>query len=148
LLTPGARNYWQSHNFETLPDELFDEVIHAVNTIPAMPTEIFIAAMRGAASRTAPHATAYAQPGTRLALTLHTRRHNPSDDERCIAWARGFYRAAARFATGGVYVNFVGNDETERVRAAYGSNYNRLARVKRVYDPANLFRVNQNIQPE
>jgi FAD/FMN-containing dehydrogenase len=70
-----------------------------------------------------------------------------TDDSRCIAWAREFFRAAAPFATGGVYVNFMPDDEKDRVRAAYGSNYNRLARVKREYDPFNLFRVNQNIAP-
>ena len=54
---------------------------------------------------------------------------------------------AAPFASGGVYVNFLTADEGDRVRSAYGPNYDRLARVKRKYDPDNLFRMNQNIKP-
>jgi FAD/FMN-containing dehydrogenase len=69
------------------------------------------------------------------------------DDARGIAWARDFFTASAPFANGGVYVNFLAEDEGERVRAAYGPNYARLTRIKRAYDPYNLFRVNQNIAP-
>ncbi len=58
-----------------------------------------------------------------------------------------FFGAAAPFASGGVYVNFLGADEGERVRAAYGPNYDRLVRLKREYDPDNLFRMNQSIEP-
>ncbi len=62
--------------------------------------------------------------------------------------ARALHRAAAPFATGGVYVNFMPDDETQRVRSgAYGPNYDRLARIKAKYDPKNLFRVNQNVAP-
>jgi len=64
-----------------------------------------------------------------------------------MEWARGFFRDTAPYATGGVYVNFLTEDESERIDEAYGPNYHRLAAVKRKYDPQNLFRVNQNIRP-
>lgn len=70
-----------------------------------------------------------------------------NDDKPCIDWARSFFNASARFTTGGVYVNFMSADDHERVRAAYGPNYDRLVQVKRAYDPDNLFCVNQNINP-
>jgi FAD/FMN-containing dehydrogenase len=109
---------------------------------------MILASMGGATARPAADATAYAHRDTRFVINVHARWEDAADDARCIEWARTFYRATAPFSTGSVYVNFQTEDEKERVREAYGSNYNRLARVKRLYDPANLFRVNQNIPPE
>jgi FAD/FMN-containing dehydrogenase len=80
-------------------------------------------------------------------MNVHGRWNDAADDALCIGWARDFFNASAPFATGGAYVNFLTADEGDRVRAAYGSNYGRLARVKHRYDPCNLFSVNQNIRP-
>jgi hypothetical protein len=80
-------------------------------------------------------------------MNVHGRWDDASEDKRGIAWARDFFNASAPFASGGVYVNFLTADEGDRVKSAYGPNYARLAKVKRSYDPANLFRVNQNISP-
>ena len=71
---------------------------------------------------------------------------SPEDDASSVAWAREFFEATAPFATGGVYVNFVSEDE-ERVKAAYGANFERLAVLKKKSDPDNVFRVNQNVAP-
>jgi FAD/FMN-containing dehydrogenase len=103
--------------------------------------------MGGATARPAPDSTAYAHREALYVVNVHCRWEDPADDARCIAWARAFFDAAAPFAGSGVYVNFMTADETDRVRAAYGQNYKRLADVKRRYDPDNLFRVNQNIKP-
>ncbi|HET6463725.1 MAG TPA: FAD-binding oxidoreductase [Candidatus Krumholzibacteria bacterium] len=148
LLAPGARNYWKSHNFAELDDALLDVVIDSASTLPSPHCELFLVSMGGATSSPSRDETAYAHRDARFVINVHSRWETPAEDDRCIAWAREFFRASARFATGGVYVNFQSDDEKERVRAAYGSNYNRLARVKRAYDPGNLFRVNQNILPE
>ncbi len=147
LLTPGARNYWKSHNFTKLDDGLFDTVIGYVKSLPSPQTEIFLGALGGATTRPAPDATAYPHRSALFVMNVHGRWEKPSDDDRCIAWSRKFFDAAAPFAGGGVYVNFMTADETDRVRAAYGANYDRLAQVKRKYDPTNLFRMNQNIKP-
>jgi FAD/FMN-containing dehydrogenase len=147
LLTAGARNYWKSHNFSTLPDGLFDAVIAYVGQLPSPQCEIFFGALGGATTRPAPGATAYPHRDAQFVMNFHGRWETPADDTRCIAWARDFFTATAPFASRGVYVNFLTADEGERVRAAYGPNYARLAQVKRTYDPANLFRMNQNIQP-
>jgi FAD/FMN-containing dehydrogenase len=80
-------------------------------------------------------------------LNVHGRWDAPEDDSRCIAWARAFFDAAAPYALGGVYVNFMTQDEGARIPAAYGRNYERLARLKHKYDPTNVFRINQNIKP-
>ena len=147
LLTAGARNYWKSHNFSTLQDGLFDTMIEYIGRQPSPQCEIFIGALGGATSRPTQDSTAYPHRDAQFVMNVHGRWEKESDDERCIAWARDFFNASARFSTGGVYVNFLTEDEGDRVRAAYGANYERLARVKQQYDPDNLFRVNHNIKP-
>ena len=129
LLTAGARNYWKTHNFTKLEDGLF------------------VGALGGATMRPAPDATAYAHRDARFVMNVHGRWDDPADDERGIRWARDYFNATKPFASGGAYVNFMTSDEGDRVRSAYGPNYDRLARVKRQYDPKNLFRANQNIGP-
>jgi FAD/FMN-containing dehydrogenase len=147
LLTAGARNYWKSHNFSTLQDGLFDTIIAAIEKQPSPQCEIFIGALGGAASCPSPDSAAYASRDARFVMNVHGRWDDPAEDARCIGWARDFFNASAPFASGSVYVNFLTADEGQRVPAAYGPNYPRLAQVKRMYDPDNLFRVNQNIQP-
>jgi FAD/FMN-containing dehydrogenase len=147
LLTPGARNYWKSHNFSTLDDRLFDVVVEYCEKLPTPQTEIFFGALGGATTRPLPESAAYHHRDALYAMNVHGRWEDPADDERCIRWARDYFKATAPFANGSVYVNFLTADEGDRVRAAYGPNYDRLARVKGSYDPANLFRMNQNIKP-
>lgn len=147
LLAPGARNYWKSHNFSMLNDKLFDAVIEYIEKLPSSQCEIFFGAIGGATSRPTPDSAAYAHRDAKFVMNVHGRWDDPADDARCIQWARDFFNASAPFASGGVYVNFLTADEGDRVRDAYGPNYDRLAKVKRKYDPTNLFRVNQNIRP-
>ena len=147
LLTAGARNYWKSHNFSTLKDGLFDVVIAYIEKLPSPQCEIFFGAIGGATTRPAPDAAAYAHRDAQFVMNVHGRWLDPADDQRCIGWARDYFHASAPFASGGAYVNFLTADEGDRVRAAYGPNYDRLAQVKRTYDPDNLFRMNQNIKP-
>jgi FAD/FMN-containing dehydrogenase len=147
LLTAGARNYWKSHNFTRLEDGLFDAIIGASGRLPSPHCEIIIAAIGGATARPAASDAAYAPRDARFVVNVHGRWDDASDDKRGIGWARDFFSAAAPFASGDVYVNFLTADESDRVRAAYGPNYARLAQLKKKYDPHNLFRVNQNIEP-
>jgi len=147
LLAPGARNYWKSHNFTTLKDGLFEVVVDALGKLPSPECEIFFGGIGGATTRPAADSAAYAHRDARYVMNVHGRWQNAADDARCIAWARDFFRASAPFASAGVYVNFLTADEADRVGNAYGPNYDRLTKVKRQYDPDNLFRVNQNIRP-
>ena len=147
LLIPGARNYWKSHNFSVLDDGLFDVVIEYAKKLPSPQCEIFFGAIGGATTRPAPDSAAYAHRDALFVMNVHGRWTDKADDERCIRWARDYFKASAPFASGGVYVNFLTADEGDRVKAAYGQNYDRLAQIKRKYDPTNLFSMNQNIQP-
>jgi len=148
LLAPGARNYWKSHDFLKLDDGLITVLLAAIQTLPSPECEVFIAHLGGAINRVPVNATAYPHRDVLFVLNVHTRWQTPEEDKACIAWARGLFDAAARFATGGVYVNFMPEDETQRVAAgAYGPNHERLTKIKAKYDPDNLFRMNQNIPP-
>lgn len=147
LLTPGARNYWKSHNFTQLPDEAIDAMMDYSGRLPSPHSEIFIGHVGGRANSVAADATAYHHRDARFVMNVHTRWESPSEDNACVAWARDFFRATEPYATGGVYVNFLTEDEAARIGAAYGPNYERLSRIKQKYDPDNLFRVNQNIAP-
>jgi len=147
LLTPGARNYWKSHNFASLDDGLFDVVIAAASSLPDPQCEVLIAALGGEVSRRPVESAAYAHRDAEFVMNVHGRWSEANVDEKGIRWARDLFQAAAPYSTGGVYVNFLTQDEHERVRAAYGSNYERLAEVKRRYDPENVFCMNHNIRP-
>ena len=147
LLTPGARNYWKSHNFTQLADGALNSIIEFAGTVPSPQCEIFIGLIAGAPNRIAPNATAYAARDAKFVLNVHGRWDEAKDDQKCIAWAREFFKTSAPYASAGAYVNFMTDEEGDRVAAAYDSNYERLVEIKRRYDPDNVFHRNQNIKP-
>ena len=148
LLTPGARNYWKSHDFKSLNGDVERILCDAIAKLPSDECEAFVGNLGGAVNRVAAADTAYPHRDVEFVINLHTRWREASDDQRCIGWARGLFDALAPHATGGVYVNFMPEDETQRVAAgAYGPNYARLSALKAKYDPTNLFSLNQNIAP-
>jgi FAD/FMN-containing dehydrogenase len=148
LLTPGARNYWKSHNLSHLSDGALDTVIKYASMLPSSQCEILIGLIGGQASRMAPDVTAYSQRDAKFVLNVHGRWETAGEDNRCISWAREFFNAAAPHGTGGVYVNFLTQEEIDRVPAAYKPEvWARLVEVKNKWDPKNLFRMNQNIKP-
>src|SRR6185436_2938922 len=119
LLTPGFRNYWKSHNFAELPDEAIDVALKYVSDLPSPHTEIFFGLVGGQASRVPEDATAYSQRDALWACNVHGRWESPDEDQKVISWAREFWNASAPYSTGGVYVNFMTEDEKSRVTAAY-----------------------------
>ncbi len=147
LLSAGFRNYWKSHDFLELSDGLIDVLLQYAARLPDPNSEIAFAQLGGAVSRVAPDATAYTHRDAQFVLNVHGRWEDPANDAECVGWARSLFQAAAPFATGGAYVNFLTQEEGDRIRAVYGSNYDRLVQIKERYDPTNLFRSNQNIQP-
>jgi FAD/FMN-containing dehydrogenase len=146
LLTPGARNYWKTHNFITLNDELIDRIVESATQLPSTQSEIFIAQVGGTVNRIGQDATAYPHRNIEFIMNVHTRWEEADQDNECVSWARDFYRSTKPFATGGAYVNFVsqGDDDLQNV---YGENIKRLSAVKAEYDPLNHFRTNLNITP-
>ncbi len=148
LLTPGARNYWKSHNLLELKDGFLDALVEFAGKLPSPHTEIFVGQLGGQAARVPADATAFGNRDVNFVMNVHGRWNSPAEDQAGIAWAREVYQATLPFATGGGYSNFLTAEETDRVKLAFGSNYARLAQVKKIYDPQNFFRLNQNIRPE
>ncbi|EJG1280918.1 TPA: FAD-binding protein [Vibrio parahaemolyticus] len=148
LLTPGARNYWKSHNFNSLSEGVIDAAIEYAGKLPSPQCEIFIASLGCAASRPDPESMAYSSRDANYVLNVHGRWDSAEDDQACIAWARDFFAKTKPYASGGAYINFLTQDEAERTESAYGPTYTRLQEVKKKFDPNNLFRMNQNIKPE
>jgi FAD/FMN-containing dehydrogenase len=143
----GARNYWKSHNLKELSDDCIDNAIEFSGRMPSEECEVFIPHMEGAPSRVPENDTAYSHRKTPFVLNIHTRWQDACDDERCIAWAREFHASTQQFAKG-VYVNFLSDEGQSRVKEAYTQEvWGRLVAVKTQYDPSNLFRMNQNIEP-
>jgi FAD/FMN-containing dehydrogenase len=147
LNEPGARNYWKSHYLKDLSDGAIDAILDFAGRLPSPHCEIFIPHLQGATSRVPETATAYAHRAAPFAINIHTRWYDPEDDAACIAWVRDFFERTKPFAEG-VYVNFLSDEGMGRVRDAYPQEtWERLVALKNRYDPGNLFRMNQNIEP-
>ena len=147
LLTPGARNYWKSHNFKELSDGAIDTIIDHAGKLPTPLSEIFVGQLGGAINRVPKDNTAYPHREANFVMNVHTRWEDKGMDAMCTDWSRKFFDTMAQYADGGVYVNFISEGE-DRVSSAFGGNYERLAKLKSKYDPANFFRTNQNIAPK
>ncbi|HTY60912.1 MAG TPA: FAD-binding oxidoreductase [Acidobacteriota bacterium] len=147
LLTPGARNYWKSHNFNKLDDGALELMVQYGDRMPTQQCELFLGLISGVANDVPADATAYSPRDAKFVLNVHGRWDAKNQDQQCVAWAREFFRASAQYASSGAYVNFMTEDESTRVESAYGVNYARLRQLKRRYDPENLFHFNQNIKP-
>jgi FAD/FMN-containing dehydrogenase len=147
LMAPGVRNYWKTHNLKELPDGVVDALIDAVGKLPSPHCEVFFGSVGGQIARVSADTTPYPSRDASFVMNIHGRWSDPADDAPCIAWARALFDAVKPFAQSGAYVNFMTQDEGERVSEAYGLNYKRLVEIKTRYDPSNLFRYNQNIRP-
>lgn len=143
----GQHHYWKSSFVTDLTDDAIDVLLHFAAGKPSPASAIGLQQLHGAAARVAPAATAFPHRRSQSELLILAVWADPADTERNVAWARDFFEAMQPFAARGVYVNDLGEEEGNRVRAAYGANYDRLAAIKAAYDPTNVFRSNQNIRP-
>jgi FAD/FMN-containing dehydrogenase len=146
-MPPGLHNYWKSEFVASLDDALLETLVERYASVPSPRSAIFFGPINGAANRVAPDATAYPHRSGVL-VGVYSLWEEPAQTERNIAWTRETWATLQAFGSGGVYVNELGEDEGEdRVRQAFGPNYDRLAQIKATYDPTNLFRLNANVQP-
>jgi len=150
LNPPGNRVYWKSSVLRNIDDDVLDAIIEGASGCPSPLSAALIEFYGGAINRVGVQDTAYPLRDATYALNAIAAWTDPADDAANIAWARGMWDAVQPFSPGSVYVNFlgVGDAGDDRVRAAYGPNYARLAQIKATYDPTNLFRLNHNIKPE
>jgi len=141
--------YWKSHYLPPLTSAAIEVMLEHSwrKSSPASYTIVFH--LGGAIANRAEDETAASGRDAMHALNINAAWPEGGPHHRDIEWCREYFAAMERHATGGVYVNFLHNDEGEdRVRAAYGDRYERLARIKARYDPDNVFRSNQNIRPQ
>lgn len=142
----GLRNYWKADNLADLSEGTIDVLLDFAERIPSPMTAVNIYHLGGALARVPQEATAYPHRAAPYTLNILSRWRDPAEDEAQRAWTRDFWQALRPHALGGTYVNFLGDEGQERVRAAYGDRaYERLAALKRRHDPTNLFCYNQNI---
>jgi FAD/FMN-containing dehydrogenase len=145
---PGKRNYWTGEFLAALPEEAIELLCRFHLSKPSPLTEILLLPGGGAGQR-GPEGT-MAVGDHRAPFNIHflSLWDDPADDEANIAWTRELSAAIKPFATGRVYVNFIGDEGQDRVVASFGEeNYARLQQLKARYDPDNLFRTSQNIEP-
>jgi FAD/FMN-containing dehydrogenase len=141
----GRRHYWKAGFLRRLGPDAIDVLVHFAATLPTPQTQIGLQQMHGAAARVSPTATAFAHRHDQWDCLMLTQWDRPADDERNIRWTRELYAQMEPHLEHAVYVNDLGGDESDRVRAAYGPNYDQLVTIKATYDPGNFFRWNQNV---
>jgi FAD/FMN-containing dehydrogenase len=142
---PGKRNWWTAEYLDDLPDDALDAIVGYAEQMPISFTQMLMVPWGGEVARRTDSALAKRD----AAYIVHPFGvwEGADRDEEHIAWGRAVREVLAPWKTGGVYLNFVGDEGEDRVRAAFGDAYGRLAAVKEQYDPDNLFRGNQNIRP-
>ncbi len=146
-MPPNHLNYWKADFVGEVSDGVIEAAVTAYAEVRSPLSSVLLFPIHGAAARVAPEATAYPHRSG-VHMGLYALWNDPGDNAANIAWVRRAWTAMQPFAPGGVYVNELGEDDgQDRVRLAYGPNYERLARVKRQYDPDNLLCLNANILP-
>ena len=147
LYPPGDQWYWRADFVEALPPAAIDAHLAHAAELPTWKSTMHLYPIDGAASRVAHDATAWSYRGARWAQVIVGVDPDPANADLIRDWTVSYWEALHPFAAGGAYTNFLMDEGEERIRAAYGDNYERLAQIKAGYDPHNLFHVNQNIRP-
>ena len=145
----GLRYYWKALYLDELSDAAVDATVSWSTTRTSERALIVMRHCGGAISRVEPEATAFGDRCSEWMLSIDATWDDPADDERNITWTRDYWDDMHRFSSGKTYFNFPGllEEGAAAVQTTYGSGHERLARVKSAYDPANRFRLNQNIRP-
>ena len=142
------RNYWKSSYLREFPDEAIDTVVDYANRSQSALSALVVEYYGGAASRVAADATAFAHRAANFNILILGQWQEAAEDAKHMQWARECWDALHPWTSSAVYMNALSaGEDLQAVRAAYGSNYERLAALKAQFDPANRFRMNQNIAP-
>jgi FAD/FMN-containing dehydrogenase len=147
LNPPAMHHYYTAEWLHGLDDPVIEALVEAAGDAPSPHSAVVLKRMGGAAGRVSADATPFWYRDAAHNLDIHAQWTPGSPPGPQVAWARAVRQAAQRGSAGGGYVNFIGAEDSGRVRAAYGGNYARLTRIKTAYDPGNFFRLNNNIPP-
>jgi FAD/FMN-containing dehydrogenase len=148
-LYPHAQlqHYWKANFVTELTDAAIEAHLEHGPKVPVVNSTVHIYPINGACHRVASGETAFAYRDATFATVIAGMWPDPADNEANIKWVRDYYDATAPLSEEGGYINFMAEDDQERIKANYKGNYDRLVEVKRTYDPDNLFHLNQNIKP-
>lgn len=144
----GRRYYTKSGYFRHIEDDTIDHFLEALTAIPSPETQIELTYLGGAAGQVAAQETAFGDRSAPFITNLLANWQDASDDALHISWVRSLFQKLRPAMTPGVYVNFMSGDEQDRVPEAYRQRWERMVAVKTKYDPANFFRLNQNVRPQ
>ena len=147
LFPTGIRQYWKGNFVKELTDEAIAAHVRHGPNAPTVSSTMHLYPINGACHDVAADATAFGHRDANFSMVVLAASDDPADDAAHTRWVRDYSDAVAPHSEAGGYINFMDDDDGERVRDNYGGNYDRLVEVKRRYDPGNLFRVNQNIAP-
>jgi FAD/FMN-containing dehydrogenase len=149
LFPKGGLYYWKSRALAELSSAAIDDIVDFAARRPSDLSDITVWHHGGAMSRVGENDTAYGGRDADFLVTGEASWDDPAVTDDAIRWGRDFWDAMGRHSTGGLYLNFpgFGEEQEQLVKAGYGANYERLARLKAQYDPDNLFRMNLNIAP-
>jgi hypothetical protein len=147
LLPPGLQHYWKAAFVPELTDDAIAAHLEHGPNVPALQSTMHLYPIDGAVHDVSNDATAFAYRDANFTAVIAGMWPEPADNAANIRWVRDYYDAIAPHSAEGGYVNFMAEDDQERVRANYRDNYDRLVGVKKRYDPENLFHLNQNIAP-
>jgi FAD/FMN-containing dehydrogenase len=148
LYPKGQQWYWRADFVDELTDDAIAIHLEHAAQLPTPQSTMHLYPIDGAAHRVRNGDTAFSYRDARYGQVIVGVDPDPANNERMSAWTRDYHDALHPHSAGGAYVNMMMHDEgPDRVRASYRDNYDRLVEVKRRYDPANLFRINQNIAP-
>ena len=148
LLPKGLQWYWKGDFVKELPDAAIDAHLAHAAKLPSALSGVHLYPIDGAVHQKSKDATAWGYRDAAWSLVIFGVDPDPANNPALRQWARDYWAAVHPFNLDGAYANFMMDDEGEaRVKAAFGANYGRLATVKKKYDPANLFHVNQNVRP-
>lgn len=143
----GHQWYWKADFVNEIPDEAVAIHIKYGETLPTPLSTMHLYPINGVAGRVAKDAMAWNYRDANWGMVMVGVSPDPADNARMIEWTRSYWSDLHPYSAGGAYTNMMMEEGQDRVRAAYGDHYDRLAQIKSTYDPGNLFRVNQNIAP-
>jgi FAD/FMN-containing dehydrogenase len=143
----GRLHYWKSGWLRDVTGDAIETLMRFVPQMPSSASGVGLQQLHGVASRVAPSATAFPHRAEHYDFPILSQWSEATDSDRNVQWTRALFEAMRPHLEESVYVNNLGDEGPGRVQAAYGENYPRLVAVKRAYDPDNLFRANQNIDP-
>jgi hypothetical protein len=147
LYTPGLQMYWRGDYFNEISDAAIARHVEHGSQLPTMLSTMHLYPINGAAQRVGRNDTAYSFREAEFAEIIVGVDPDPANAEAITTWCKRYWDALHPYSSGGSYVNFMMDEGQDRIQATYRDNYERLAWIKKQYDPTNFFRVNQNIRP-